>query len=95
MSSDSRTTDMLPSPATLTLLVQAVSPPKPPVTIKGTLVSAYGDTVCENQEVLQPTSTAEVAAAVKAYYKSNSPGNPVKIRVVTRSRGFNASDGYR
>ncbi|WIA10633.1 hypothetical protein OEZ85_010815 [Tetradesmus obliquus] len=73
----------------------AVSPPKPPVTIKGTLVSAYGDTVCENQEVLQPTSTAEVAAAVKAYYKSNSPGNPVKIRVVTRSRGFNASDGYR
>jgi hypothetical protein len=66
---------------------------QPPVFLAD-LKSAYGDTVCANQEVEQPTSTAEVAAAVKKYYDMSS-GTPVKIRVVTRARDFSASDGYR
>jgi hypothetical protein len=76
--------------------VQATALPKPPLTISGTLQSAYGDTVCADQEIVQPTNTIEVAAAIKKYYdmSKKNPGS-VKIRVVTRSRGFPASDGYR
>jgi hypothetical protein len=50
--------------------------------------------VCADQEIEQPTSTAEVAAAVKKYYDMSS-STPVKIRVVTRARDFSAADGYR
>jgi hypothetical protein len=73
--------------------MQAVAQPNQP-TITGDLKSAYGDTVCANQEIERPTSTAEVAAAVKKYYDMSS-STPVKIRVVTRARDFSASDGYR
>jgi hypothetical protein len=68
------------------------------------LVSAYGDAVCDNQEIVMPRSTAEVAAAVSYYYsmQPQSVGGPagadtmpVKMRVVSRSYGYNASDGYR
>lgn len=84
--------------------IQALSPLKPPKTITASLTSAYGDVTCENQQVVVPTSTAEVAAAVRYYYSMQpasaggpaaTGGTPVKIRVVSRARGFNASDGYR
>jgi hypothetical protein len=77
---------------------------KPPKTITASLVSAYGEVTCENQQIIIPTSTAEVAAAVKYYYSMQptsaggpaaTGGTPVKIRVVSRARGFNATDGYR
>jgi hypothetical protein len=84
--------------------VQALSPLKPPKTITGMLVSAYGDTTCDNQQIVVPRSTAQVAAAVKYYYSMQpvslggpavTGGTPVKIRVISRARGFNASDGFR
>jgi hypothetical protein len=84
--------------------VQALSPLTPPQTVTGTPESAYGDTICNEQEIVVPTSTAEVAAAVSFYYNmqpqsiggpAGSGGVPVKMRVVSRARGFSASDGYR
>jgi hypothetical protein len=86
------------------LYPQALSPMKPPQTITASLVSAYGDVTCENQQIVVPTSTSEVAAAVKYHYNMQptsvggpaaTGGAPVKIRVVSRARGFNATDGYR
>jgi hypothetical protein len=76
--------------------------PPAPNTTTGLPISQYGDTFCAQQDIVLPTSTEDVAAAVQYYYslmgpysRSSSQRPSVKIRVASRIRGIDMPDKYR